>query len=344
MENKKLLVAMSGGVDSAAAALLLLKAGHNCTGITFLIDKSEESLAAAMEAERLATRLGIAHITLDAEREFTRTVKEYFVRSYESGGTPNPCVVCNREIKLGLLLRYGLEHGFDGVATGHYARTSTENGRTVLYRGADRRKDQSYVLAAVPEDALAKAYFPLGTLTKDEVRRIAAEVCIDTAEKKESQDICFIPDGDYAGFIERYRGKKQEAGLFLDRYGKILGESRGQLSYTVGQGRGLGIALGRKVYVVSKDATANAVVLGDEEELYRNCVYIKDLRLIGTDALPDTAEVKLRYAHKGATARVSDAGDGKVKLTFCEAQRAPSPGQLAVLYDGDRVLGSGEIL
>ena len=345
-KGKKLLVAMSGGVDSSAALRLLKDDGFDCTGVTFVTDSSEESEKACRDAAAVAEGLGVPHTVLDVSREFDEKVKEYFVRTYEEGGTPNPCVVCNREIKFGLLGRCAAEHGFDGIATGHYARLVKENGRVELHRALDAKKDQSYMLAGVPESALEKAIFPLGGYTKEEIRRIAADAGIVTAEKKDSQDICFVPDGDYAGFIERFRGKKIEKGVYVDADGRVLGENLGQAHYTVGQRKGLGIALGRHMFVLSKDAETNTVVLGDEDGLFRRTLTAKDLNLIGVSEEEldgATLDVKIRYAHRGAPAKVELAEGGRVKVTFEEPQRAPSRGQLAVFYRGTRVLGSAVI-
>lgn len=336
MSHKKLLVAMSGGVDSSVAVRLLLEAGYDCAGATFLTSRSAEAVSAANDAQRVASELGIEHTTLDLTDEFRRDVIEYFVRTYEEGGTPNPCVMCNRKIKFGLLADYALSHGFDGIATGHYARLSSDDGGVKLYCAEDMHKDQTYVLSHVPEKSLAICHFPLGGLTKARIRSLAAEYGISVAEKKESQDICFIPDGDYVRFITEFRGKEPQRGRFIDRDGKILGENRGALCYTIGQSRGLGIALGRKVFVTDKNAVTGEVTLGESSELMKTTVTASELNLIGCDSLEESRfEVKIRYAHRAALASVKYMGDGRVEIKFDEPQRAPARGQLAVLYTED---------
>ncbi len=345
----RILIAMSGGVDSSVAAALLLREGHSLEGFTFVTDASPDSASAVRDAARCADQLGIPHRVLDISNEFNAAVKEYFVSSYESGLTPNPCVACNREIKFGLISRYAETEGFDAVATGHYARLRRENGRTFLYCGADPKKDQAYMLAAVPEQSLARAVFPLGELTKDEIRRIADDLGIITAYKKDSQDICFIPDGDYASFIENYRGRAHVPGNYVSPNGVVLGSHRGHMCYTIGQRRGLGIALGKHMFVLERCAESNTVVLGDENELFRAEVFAYGLNLIGADTLEDGARLKarIRYAHRGAAATVFTEGD-LLRVAFDEPQRAPTPGQLLVLTRedefGTRVLGGAEII
>ncbi len=341
----KLLVAMSGGVDSSVALSLLLEAGHTLEGITFTIDDSVEARLAVKDAAACAQKFGIPHRVLDISAEFDRHVKEYFVFAYEKGLTPNPCVVCNREIKFGLLVDYAKKNGFDGVATGHYARLAHENGRTKLLRARDSSKDQSYMLAAVPETALALAHFPLGEYTKDEIRQMAEKLGLPTAGKKDSQDICFVPGGDYVGFIEAWRGRSAEAGDYVDTDGNILGRHKGQCCYTIGQRKGLGIALGRHMFVLSKDAETNRVVLGDSAGLMKPSVTLTDVNYIGRDGISDGEELecKIRYAHRAAKCEVFNKSEGKLEVKFAENQRAPSPGQLAVIYDGDEVAAAGVI-
>lgn len=346
-----ILTAMSGGVDSSVSTRLLLEAGHKVSGVTFVTDQSPESVSAAKDASDTAKVLGISHTVLDISEEFKSAVKEYFVRTYEEGKTPNPCVVCNREIKFGFLFDYAEKAGFDAVATGHYARTVKRDGRCMLYRAADERKDQSYMLSLVPEERLMKAEFPLGGYTKDEIRALAEKWNIPTAAKKDSQDICFIPDGDYMKFITGYRGYEIEGGDYLSPDGRVLGRHMGQMCYTIGQRKGLGIALGRHMFVLQKNAHDNTVVLGDEEHLFKKTLNTDKINLIGCDSLSEVSpdgrfKVKIRYAHKGAPATVNYDG-AACRIDFDEAQRAPSPGQFAVLYAEDefgiRAVGGGEI-
>ncbi len=341
----KLLVAMSGGVDSSVAVKLLLDEGHTLLGVTFVTDSTEDSVKAAEDAKNVAAKLGISHETVDISREFEEKVKEYFVRTYEEGGTPNPCVICNREIKFGLLLKYAEERGFDGVATGHYAVIDKNGDRCRLMRAADASKDQTYMLALVTEAQLAKAYFPLGGYTKSEIRTMAEEMGLSVADKKDSQDICFIPDGDYVRFLTEYRDRPPVPGKYVDAYGNVLGEHRGQECYTIGQRKGLGIALGRHMFVLDRNPQTNTVTLGDPDELMKKSVTVRDVNLIGRAGLVDGGDfdVKIRYAHRAARAKVFHREQGKLEVIFDEPQRAPSRGQFAVIYDGDEAVGGGMI-
>lgn len=349
MAKERILVAMSGGVDSSAAARLLLDGGAEIEGVTFTTDTSPSSEKAVADAAAVAAALGIRHTAVDVSKEFKSFVKEYFVRTYESGAIPNPCVVCNRKIKFGLLLDYAISHNFNGIATGHYANIRHQGSRTMLYKADSHGKDQSYVLAHVPERALSFAHFPLANYNKDEIRAIAGSAGLCTAEKKDSQDICFIPDGDYVRFMREEFGVIPQAGDFIDQHGVVLGKHNGQLCYTPGQRRGLGIAAGRRIFVISKDASTNTVTLGDEDELMQSRITARDLNLIGCDdcAIPKRANVKIRYAHREAPADIRHLGGDRIEITFDEPQRAPSSGQLAVLYENDdfgtRVIGGAII-
>ena len=342
----KILVAMSGGVDSSVALKLLLDEGHELCGVTFVTDDSEESKAAARDAKSTAEKFGIPHHVINIADEFRSAVKDYFVRTYEEGATPNPCVICNREIKFGLLLRYARELGYAEIATGHYARLDKSGGRCRLMRAADASKDQTYMLALVPEEALSRSHFPLGGYTKAEIRGMAADMGLVTADKKDSQDICFIPDGDYVKFLTEYRGHAPVCGKYISADGTVLGEHMGQECYTIGQRKGLGIALGRHVFVLERDAETNTVTLGDADGLMKDTVTVDGVNLIGRDALLDgeALDVKIRYAHRAAPAKIFHREDGKLEVKFDMPQRAPSPGQFAVLYDGYEAVGGGMIV
>ncbi len=342
----KIWVAMSGGVDSSGAALLMQKTNADCVGVTLSMLDSPADAQNATDAAAVCARLGMEHRTMDCAALFREKVIRYFADSYASGRTPNPCVVCNRHVKLGFLLDAALAAGAEGVATGHYARLVRDgDGHSMVRKAADPRKDQSYMLAMLTPDQLRRCYFPLGDFTKDEIRALAAEHGFVTAHKSDSQDICFVPDGDYVDFLTRFTGAAPVPGQYVDENGKVLGSHRGQQCYTIGQRKGLGIALGRHMFVLSKDAGSNTVVLGDEPALFRTRVSCGAFHWQTKSPLPDGVRclAKIRYAHREAPARLWQVEDGCV-VEFEEAQRAPSPGQFAVCYDGDVVLGGAEIL
>ncbi len=338
-------VAMSGGVDSSGAALLMQKTNADCVGVTLSMLDSAADAQNATDAAAVCARLGMEHRTLDCAALFREKVIRYFADSYAAGRTPNPCVVCNREVKLGFLLDAALAAGADGVATGHYARLVRDgDGHTMVRKAADPKKDQSYMLAMLTPEQLRRCYFPLGDFTKDEIRALAAEHGFVTAHKSDSQDICFVPDGDYVGFLTRFTGEAPVPGMYVDQDGKALGPHRGQQCYTIGQRKGLGIALGRHMFVLSKDAETHTVVLGEESALFRTRVSCGAFHWQTKALLQDGAHclAKLRYAHKEAPARLWQTETGCV-VEFAEPQRAPAPGQFAVCYDGDVVLGGAEI-
>ena len=337
----RVLIAMSGGVDSAVAAHRILAAGHEAEGCTLILGdaRGEDARAAAV-----CRRLGIPHRTLDLTREFAAEVVHPFALAYAEGRTPNPCIECNRRIKFGRLLDYALREGFDALATGHYARLVGEGEGRRVARAADARKDQSYVLYHLSPEALSHVLFPLGEMEKSEVKALAASLgLVESAEARESQDICFVPDGDYASLVERETGCPSLPGNYVDAEGRVLGPHRGIIHYTVGQHKGLGIALGRVRYVTAISAARREVTLGDAEDLYRREVALSDLVLHGASGAPFRAAVKLRYRAPDAMATVIPEGKGAL-LVFDTPQRAPAPGQSAVLYDGDTVLGGGTIL
>lgn len=337
---------MSGGVDSSVAALLSCADGAYCTGVTLrMFDDPSET--ASHDAARVCERLDMPHETWDASAPFRKYVMEYFADSYRNGWTPNPCVLCNRYVKFGFLLDRALEIDCDTVVTGHYARLWKDGAKTLIRRAADLHKDQSYVLAMLTPRQLAHVSFPLGAYSKPEIRRMAEEAGLITAHKSDSQDVCFIPDGDYAAFLDRYTGAAAEPGDFLSEDGTVLGRHRGQRQYTIGQRKGLGIALGRHMFVLARDAVRNTVTLTpDEKLLYRTRVSCRGFNNQTSETLPDgfRCAAKLRYAHREAPCRVWQDADGGLTLEFDEAQRAPTPGQFAVLYSGDLVLGGAEIV
>lgn len=337
---KKILVALSGGVDSAAAAILLQKQGYEVGGATMLLRDGGES--EAEDAERAANALGIPFYCFDLRKEFEEIIIEDFRRVYVSGGTPNPCVLCNRKMKFGLFLDKALELGYDGVATGHYARLKADGDRTLLIRAADNAKDQTYMLCGLSQFQLSHSLFPLGeVLSKDETRSLAEKAGLDVARKRDSQDICFVPDGDYMKYLTEH-GLIPQEGNFITPQGEILGKHRGVEAYTVGQRRGLGMAFGQRAYVLGKRGTD--VVIGDNEQLFSAHVRVEQVNYIPFDRLTEPMEVeaKLRYSAKTAKATLIPCEQG-CELIFEQPQRAVTPGQTAVFYQGDMVIGGGII-
>ena len=338
---KRLLLGMSGGVDSAAAAVLLLRAGYEVEGATLLL--APDGAQDAADAARCAAVLGIPHRTVDLRGTFRREVMDAFAAEYRAGRTPNPCVLCNRAVKFGAMLRLALEAGFDGVATGHYARIEEAGGRFLL-RASPTEKDQSYMLYSLSQEQLGRAVLPLAELSKSEVRALAREAGLPAAQKPESQDICFVPDGDYAGFLSRFAGEPFTPGDFVDTEGNVLGRHGGLARYTVGQRKGLG-AFGRPMYVVSLDAAHNRVVVGPEGSQYRGTCTVSGVNWIPWDAPPGPlrCRAKIRYRAPAAPCTVTPLADGRARVEFEEPQRSVTPGQSAVFYDGSLVLGGGVI-
>ena len=341
--QEKVLVGMSGGVDSSAAALVLKNNGYDVSGITLTLTENDNSRDIA-DAKAVCEKLGINHIVLDLRNEFKENVISYFINEYKVGRTPNPCIACNKHIKFGAMLDFAEKNGFSKIATGHYARVVEENGRFLLKRGADLQKDQSYVLYSLTQSQLSRLLLPLGEISKAQVREMTEKAGLISADRPDSQDICFVPDGDYAAFIEKTDGFTSNKGDYVDISGKTLGKHEGVIHYTIGQRKGLGIALGKPQFVIDKNPETNCVVLGDEEHLFKKQVYVENVNFIPFDDLKTAMPVKakLRYRHKEQPAVIYPYREG-IMIEFSEPQRAPSPGQAAVFYYSDVVLGGGII-
>ena len=378
MQNKKALIAMSGGVDSSVAAWLMMNAGYDCTGATMQLhaesDNKDDTAGATMQlhaesgvcslrdqriyatsatedARAVASRLGIPLYILNFKDIFTEQVIKRFISAYQSGTTPNPCIFCNRHIKFGILLQHAIDTGYGYIATGHYARVERDSGRYLLKKGLDATKDQSYVLYMMTQEQLAHTMFPLGGLTKLEVREIAHAQGLANARKRESQDICFIPDGDYARFIETHSsgGAPPQKGPITDAGGNILGEHHGIYHYTIGQRKGLGalasVTAPAPLYVCALHPENNTVVVGPHEKLFAKTLSARDINLIAVDKLdaPLKIDAKIRYNQAGQPATVYQLGADILHIEFDSPQRAITKGQSVVLYDGDIVIGGGTI-
>lgn len=337
----KISVGMSGGVDSSAVAALLKESGDRVIGVTLVLCGKEK----LDDAKNVCNRLEIEHKTADYTKEFSDFVIDNFISEYELGRTPNPCVVCNNKIKFGVMLDFALENGCEKIATGHYAKIIKSNGRFLLEKAADPLKDQSYFLYSLNQHKLSRCTFPLGEYTKTQVREIAASFGFSNAKSKDSQDICFVPDKDYAKFISDRTKKHYEQGNFTDKSGNVLGTHGGIINYTVGQRKGLKIALGRPVFVTEKIPCENRIVLGDEDDLFYKTVEIEDVNYIPFETLNSDMRVsaKLRYKQKEQPAAVHPISPTRAVIEFDTPQRAPAAGQSAVFYDGNTVVGGGII-
>ncbi len=350
---------MSGGVDSSVAAALLKDEGHEVIGVTMQLQPSDQlageadrfggccGLDAVMDAKRVAYGLGIPHYVANFREIFAREVIADFCEEYRRGRTPNPCIRCNQYLKFDALLSRARELGASLVATGHYARIDNGNshGRYLLRKSADEGKDQTYVLYVMTQEQMASTLLPIGDLTKEQVRRIAAELDLPVADKAESQEICFIPDNNYPSFIEEYAGGVSDPGPIADRRGNVLGEHRGIAAYTIGQRKGLGIASPKPMYVVAIDREKNTVTVGSREDTYATELTASQLNWIAVESLeqPLRVHAKIRYRHREARATVRPEGNDRARVTFEEPQLAMTPGQAIVFYQGDTVIGGGSI-
>lgn len=350
----KALIAMSGGVDSSVAAYLTKESGYECIGATMKLYDGEESfgdskccsLDDVLDAKSVARKMGIPHHTFNLKTDFENQVIKRFIAAYERGATPNPCIECNRYLKFAALYDRAMALGCDRIVTGHYARIREIDGRYHLFRAKNKEKDQSYVLYSLTQELLEHTLFPLGELSKDEVRRIAEDEGFCVADKPESQDICFVPDGDYAAFIKRKTNKEYPQGDFVDINGNTLGRHKGIINYTIGQRKGLGIALGAPAYVKSIDTVNNRVVLCKNEELFSSSLDAVDFNWISGEAPGEPVECFAAVRYRGVLkpAKAIPKSDNTVHIEFSEPQRAVTPGQAVVLYSGDEVLGGGTIV
>ncbi len=353
--REKVVVGMSGGVDSSAAAYLLKEAGYEVIGVTMRLWTEQAAEAdgfsgpdAVQDARQVALKLGIPHYVMDFREEFERQVVAYFVREYAAGRTPNPCVACNRSIKWEALLHRAAGIGADCIATGHYARIKRlENGRFSVCSSVTAAKDQTYALCRLTQAQLARTRMPVGEYPKEEIRELARRAGLPVADKPDSQEICFVGDNDYAGFIRRYSGQEFPPGNFVDRQGRVMGRHRGIIHYTVGQRKGLGLALPEPAFVLEIRPKTNEVVLGFGREIFAGEATAEGMNWMSRagedveDGMRVTA--KLRYGHRGAAARIFQEEDGRLRCVFEEEQRAVTPGQALVLYEEDCVLGGGTI-
>lgn len=352
---KKAMIAMSGGVDSSVAAWLMKRDGYDCMGVTMRLFAGEDScerkghtccsLDDVEDARSVARQLGIPYFVFNFTEDFGTQIMDRFVCAYENGFTPNPCIDCNRYMKFEKLMKRAKELDYDYVVTGHYARIEEQDGKFLLKKAIDEKKDQSYVLYSLTQEQLAHTLFPLGGMTKPQIREMAEEQGLINARKHDSQDICFVPDGDYAKFIEQYTGRKSKPGDFVDMEGNILGRHKGIIHYTLGQRRGLGIPAAARLYVCDISPKTNQVVLGSNEDLFHTELTAEKVNLISCESLkePMRLKAKIRYRHPEQDAVAWQTEDGVLHVRFDKPQRAITKGQAVVLYDGDIVVGGGVI-
>ena len=358
MEKKKVVIGMSGGVDSSVGAYLLKEAGYDVVGVTMQIWQTEDAcsleenggccgLSAVEDARRVASDLGIPYYVMNFRKEFKENVMDYFVDEYMQGRTPNPCIACNRYVKWESLLKRSLDIGADYIATGHYARiVKLDNGRYTLKKSATAAKDQTYALYNLTQYQLSHTLMPVGEYTKDEIRKIAEDIGLQVANKPDSQEICFVPDNDYAKFIEETTGEKIKPGNFVTPDGKVIGKHKGIIHYTVGQRKGLNLSMGYPVFVVAIRPETNEVVIGNSEDVFAKTLRCNNLNFMSIPDLEGEMEVvaKIRYSHNGSKCTIRKIEDDVVECTFEEPQRAITPGQAVVFYDGEYVVGGGTII
>lgn len=357
--SKKVVVGMSGGVDSSVAAWLLKEQGYDVIGVTMQIWQDEDTevqeaeggccgLSALDDARRVAMDLGIPYYVMNFKEEFRKNVMDYFVGEYAEGRTPNPCIACNRYVKWESLLRRSMAIGADYIATGHYAQIDRlPGGRYSLKTSVTASKDQTYALYNLTQDQLSHTLMPVGSYHKEEIRDMAERLGLPVAHKPDSQEICFIPDHDYASFIEEYTGRELPPGNFVDLDGNVLGRHRGITHYTVGQRKGLNLSMGRPVFVVEIRPDTNEVVIGDNNDVFTNVLRCDKLNWMAVDGLHGKSmevTAKIRYSHKGSPCTIREIGEGMVECRFHEPVRAVTPGQAVVFYDGDYVAGGGTII